>query len=367
MTEAPEPAKGLSVGDVVRRDGVGPNMAVYALASVAGEPIARCCWFEGVELQRHDFGQFELAIVPGWEIGPDAIRVVIEDDDQGAADPTEARELFRAEIERLWPKGDEKRHAIPIEHLGESLPIDHGDRLRAAGLDLAYSGETLPIDHVDGLREARLELAKAERELLEIRRKPVEQQEGEQGAQDTTITELLVAKEEVAGQRLRLAGAEELEGANFDGSRVRSFWRAIAELLVEYDHQKAGGLNPRYPANAVKRLAKVAERIATGSLPVIVSEAPTNAGRPLWPDERPHIAMAIFYLRADRQKVPDNNPAKTVAACYEVSQRTVYRWMVRADEICSGILPPSPGVIEKRMRESGAIYSRIGRGTGGDR
>jgi hypothetical protein len=140
--------------------------------------------------------------------------------------------------------------------------------------------------------------------------------------------------------------------------------RTFSKVRVQQNYE----LQP-FPWEVMTRLGLILEELSNGTVPTFVADA-SRQGRPaLRPRERRHIAYAVCYLEAAKLgEITDRSPNKTVRRAYNVTPRTVQGWMQRRDEICRGFdfhkLPPRQ--LEKKMKASGEVYSRIGRSAPSD-
>ncbi|MGE4612191.1 MAG: hypothetical protein AAED33_12525 [Paracoccaceae bacterium] len=149
---------------------------------------------------------------------------------------------------------------------------------------------------------------------------------------------------------------------------VREWWSAANAILWKYvrTHAQHNIYLEPMPAYTMARLANIAEELSNGNVPSFVSDAAIS-GRPRWRKQRHHIAYAIYYIEAaTRGEIKDTAYNKTVREIYGVTSRAVQKWLEERDKICIGvpIKGYSPELIEKKMRESGAIYDELGPGIG---
>jgi len=176
----------------------------------------------------------------------------------------------------------------------------------------------------------------------------------------------LLADEERLFNRARELSRENWEKTDARSKAVREWWSVANAILWKYTRTQAQQniyLEPM-PIITMARLANIAEELSNGNVPSFVSDAATS-GRPRWLKERHHIAYAIYYIEAaKRGEIQDRSHNKTVREIYGVSARAVQKWVEERDEICVGvpIRNLDSTLIEKKMRESGAVYQSIGRG-----
>lgn len=147
----------------------------------------------------------------------------------------------------------------------------------------------------------------------------------------------------------------------------RSWWFAAHEVLAVYNlaQVQLGRTLAPFPGMALMRLSKLSHDLGQGIVPEVVRDASKGRiGRPIGWDERRDIANAIYYIDACKAgMIADRAYNMTVRQVYQVTSRTVQKWMQNADTLCANVPRAlSPDEITNRMHVSGKRYARIGRG-----
>lgn len=150
---------------------------------------------------------------------------------------------------------------------------------------------------------------------------------------------------------------------------VQRWWMQASGILWYFARAQAQGTEVEpAPAVLLGRLANIAEELANGNLPWLVADSADNA-RKYWRAERQDIAYAVFYVEACKAgKIRDRSVNKTVREAYNVTSRTVQRWVADRENICRGVFIGglSPEELTGEMRTRGERYSLIGRGAPSD-
>ncbi len=146
---------------------------------------------------------------------------------------------------------------------------------------------------------------------------------------------------------------------------TKEWWLLVNAILWMQIRTKAQLNHDLYPApiKMLARMANIAEELSSGLVSTIISDV--SGGRPLWRAERHDIAYGVAYIKAVRRgELEDRSPNKTVRQAYDVTARTVQRWMHKEQEISVGapFKHLSPQQLKVKMLESGSRYSKLGRG-----
>ncbi|MCI5041629.1 MAG: hypothetical protein MRY81_18335 [Donghicola eburneus] len=147
----------------------------------------------------------------------------------------------------------------------------------------------------------------------------------------------------------------------------RSWWFATHEVLAVYNQaqvQLGRTLTP-FPGLALMRLSKLTHDLGRGIVSEVIRDASKGRiGRPIGWAERRDIAHAIHYIDACKEGIiADRAYNKTIAQAYDVTSRTVQKWIHGAGSLCANVPRAlSHDEIINRMQASGKRYARIGRG-----
>ena len=180
----------------------------------------------------------------------------------------------------------------------------------------------------------------------------------------------LLDREEVAFQYLCSINDEKYAKTHKKSKATKEWWllvNAILWMQIRTKAQLNHDLHPP-PFNMLGRMANIAEELSSGLVSTIISDVSTG-GRPLWRAERHDIGYGVAYMKAvERGELEDKSPNKTVRQAYGVTAKAVQRWVRREQEICVGVpfKHLSPQQLKDKMLESGARYSKIGRGAPSD-
>ena len=141
---------------------------------------------------------------------------------------------------------------------------------------------------------------------------------------------------------------------------ARQYWACVDDLLSGYIAMLGRGMQADPPPLVLlTHLRLTAGSLASGTAPRYISDAVRQGSAAPTPRARDNIAYGLAYLlAANSGMINDPSPVRSIAAAYEVSERTVRNW---ARDITH--YPPTRTIeidgayIAEVMPEQGKAYS----------